>query len=216
MNRGLALSVLLVAAGCGGSDAETQNTEPEPVVDTSGDEATDEEPEPEPLQTGPGRLRVVNVVGGAEVGGEVQVLDPAGEVVAEGTSGDTFNVESGSYRVRGHITDRAILIGMPTTELDGTTTVSPGETSTAQVNFPVSHIIINVRRGGRPVARWRLTVTRENVAEPTEIVLEPSQTHIPITPGRYSGTLRMGSTEIAVSGLIFQGGARMNVPVNID
>jgi hypothetical protein len=174
------------------------------------------EAEPEPVPTGPGRLRVVNVVSGAEVGGHVQVLDEAGEVVAEGTSGDTFDVQSGSYGVRGQITDASTMIDTPTTELDGTTTVAAGETSTAQVNFPVSHIMINVRRGGRPIARWRLTVTRENVEDPAELVLEPSRTHVPITPGRYSGTLRMGSAEIAVTGLIFQGGARMNVPVNID
>ena len=224
MHRALILSALLVTAGCGGSDAPAEDGEPQPVAETSGGDTTSPEPEPaaepapepEPEPTGPGQIRVVNVVGGEEVGGEVAVMNEAGEVVAEGASGDTFAVESGSYRVRGHITDDDVLIDTPTTELDGMTTVPAGQTATAQVDFPVSHIIINVRRHGRAIARWRLTVTRQNVDGAEPIVLQPSRTHVPITPGRYSGTLRMGGAQIEVNGLIFQGGARMSVPINVN
>ncbi|MCA9609506.1 MAG: hypothetical protein KC619_28100, partial [Myxococcales bacterium] len=109
----------------------------------------------------------------------------------------------------------ARLIDLPTHELDGFVTVPPGQTTAAAIDFPVAYILLRVRRGGRDVARWQLEISRES-REGGTIRLEPSSTHVPITPGRYSGTLRTGGQQIEVSGLIFQGGARMTVPVNVN
>lgn len=217
------LSVPLVSmAGCGGGSAEAADESGSDEVATSGDEdmgdteteAVADEPAPAP-PSGPGRLRAVNRVGGADVGGTVRVLNEAGEVVREGASGDTFDVPSGDYTVEGTITDAAILVDRPTRSADGGATVTPGETATAQINFPVSRIRIEVRRHGTVVRTWRLTVHPQGAEEP-EITLEPTRDHVPITPGRYEGSLRAGSNEIAVSGLIFQGGATMSVPINMD
>ena len=230
MRRTFSLNLLLVIAGlavvgCGGGQSASDDPGDTELADTSGDEAVaptpEPEPEPEPAPepepvSGPGQLTVSNRVGNEDGGGTVQVLDQAGEVVAEGNSGQTFNVESGSYRVRGTIADAAILIDTPTHELDGMVTVPPGQTTTASITFPVSHIRINVRRGNRTVARWRLEIQREGREQGETITLEPSSDHVPITPGRYSGTLRFGGQQIEVSGLIFQGGARMSVPINVN
>ncbi len=213
---------LLLSTACGGGDEPAEN--PEPLAETGGDEAPapqpevedEPEPEPEPVPVGPGQLRVVNRVGGQEVGGRVRVLSEAGEVVAEGDAGATFNVDSGSYRVVGEITDADVLIDTPTHELEGMVTVPAGETATAEVDFPVSRILLNVTRRGRPVRSWRLQVTREGFDAGEPVTLTPSREHIPITPGRYSGTLTTGGSQIEVTGLIFQGGARMTVPVAVN
>lgn len=211
----------LVFGACGGA-SESGSDEPvdtEPVADTSGDEVAPDEPveavEPE-ARSGPGQIRVVNRIGGEDSTGTVRVLDEAGEVVAEGTSGDTFNVPSGSYRVVGEITDAAVMIDTPSHELDGLATVPAGETYTAHVDFPVSRILVQVRRANRPLARWTLQLQREGRDEGETIELSPSSSHVAITPGRYGGMLRFGASQIEVSGLIFQGGATMTVPVNVD
>ncbi|MEC7518804.1 MAG: hypothetical protein VYE22_03010 [Myxococcota bacterium] len=221
--RTMLLAALLLGA-CGGSDAPAEEPMDDQVATTGDEVEADPEPameEPEPPPpTGPGQLRVNVTVGGqAAESATVRVMDEAGEVVAEGAPGDMFSVESGSYRVAASVTDASVLADTPTRELDGMATVTPGETAEVTVEFPVSRVLIEVRRRNRPVARWQLTVARENPGpgeEATEFQLEPSREHVPVTPGRYAGTLRFGGQQIEVNGLIFQGGARMTVPVNVD
>jgi hypothetical protein len=214
-----------LASGCGGSSAASGGTtvaaEDEPVTEPPvADAPVEEEPEvadepaaPEP--TGPGQLRVINRVGGEDASGTVRVLSEAGEVVVEGTSGQTFTVPSGSYRVVGAITDDDVMIDTPTHEADGMVTVLAGQEQSVSIDFPLSRVRIRVRRHGRPVARWRMEVRRQDgTGEP--LTLRSSNDHIPITPGRYDATLHFGREQIEVSGIIFQGGATMDVPVNID
>ena len=210
----------LACVACGGG--EPRQAEPE-LVESSGDEGhVDDEPTVEepselpPPRSGPGQITVTNRVGGEDAGGTVQVLDGSGEVVAEGASGDTFNVRSGSYSVVGHVTDESVLIDTPTHERDGGAVVEPGETANVEVVFPRSRVLVQVRRRNRPIARWSLTVRREGRDPGNEVTLTPSRTHVPITPGRYAGTLTFGSRQIEVAGLIFQGGATMTVPVNVN
>lgn len=216
------LAAALLLGACGGSDAPAEEPMDDGVA-TTGDEVAEPEPEieePEPEPTGPGQLRVAVTVGGeAAESATVRVMDESGETVAEGAPGDTFSVDSGSYRVAASIGDATLLADTPTRELDGMATVRPGDTAEVTVEFPVSRVMIEVRRRGRPVARWELTARRENPGpgeEAAEFQLEPSREHVPVTPGRYAGTLRFGGQQIEVNGLIFQGGARMTVPVNVD
>ena len=89
-----------------------------------------------------------------------------------------------------------------------------GETAEVVLRYEVARIRINVRRNGRAVARWRLVLTREG--SEGEITLNPSAEHVVVPPGRYSGVLHAGARRIEVSGLQFQGGATMDVPVNVD
>lgn len=211
-----------LVSGCGGGQASSGTTaeavdDPAPIADT---EATAEqevvpEQEEEPVATGPGRLRVINRVGGQDSTGSVRVLDAAGETVAEGASGDTFDLEAGSYRVVGEITDAAVLIDTPTREADGMVTVVAAQEQTIGIDHPVSNVRLRVTRAGRPVARWRMEVRRQG-GEGEAIELRSSNDHIPITPGRYDATLHFGNAQIQVTGIIFQGGARMDVPVNVD
>jgi hypothetical protein len=219
--RNLALfTIALMSIGCGGGQAASDDTAglddteavgEEPLADeTSGDE------EAEPPATGPGQLRVVNRVGGEDSTGTVRVLSASGEVVAEGASGDTFNVEAGSYRLVGEITDADVLVDTPTHESDGMITVLAGQEQTATIDHPRARVRIRVTRRGRAVARWRMEIRRqgEEGAEPLE--LRNSEQHTPITPGRYDATLHFGTNQIEVTGIIFQGGATMDVPVNVD
>ncbi|MCZ7687137.1 MAG: hypothetical protein M5U28_53715 [Sandaracinaceae bacterium] len=220
--RHLVLLAALAAltSGCGGGQASSGTTADE-VDDTSvADDGATEEEQPEatpeePAATGPGRLRVVNRVGGEDASGSVRVLDASGETVAEGASGDTFTVEAGSYRVVGEITDPSVLIDTPTRESDGMITVVAGQEQTVTVDHPVSRVRLRVSRAGRPVARWTMEVRRQG-EEGEAIRLQSGNDYTPITPGRYDGTLQFGSNRIEVTGIIFQGGARMDVPVNVD
>ncbi|HEY8429752.1 MAG TPA: hypothetical protein VIL20_15315 [Sandaracinaceae bacterium] len=210
----------LALAGCGGatpSGSSAADLEEPQAVESAAvvEEAPEPEAEPEPAATGPGRLRIVNRVGGEEVGGAVRVLDEAGETVAEGASGDTFTLDAGSYRVVGEITDPDVLIDTPTREADGMVTVLAGQEHTVTIDHPVSRVRLRVSRGGRPIARWRMEVRRQG-GDGEAIQLQSGNQYIPITPGRYDGTLRFGNSQIEVNGIIFQGGARMDVPVNVE
>lgn len=209
-------------SGCGGGQAASGGTtvasaDEQPVADppvAEEEEAVEEEAD-EPPATGPGQLRVVNRVGGRDASGTVRVLNDAGETVAEGTSGETFTVEAGTYRVVGAITDASVMIDRPTHEADGGVTVLAGQEQTVSIDFPVSRVRIRVTRRGRAVARWRMEVQRQG-AQGAPLTLQSSNDHIPITPGRYDATLHFGNERIQVTGIIFQGGATMDVPVNVD
>lgn len=155
-------------------------------------------------------------MGGEESTGNVRVLSASGEVVAEGRSGDTFTVEAGSYRLVGEITDAAVLIDTPTRESDGMITVLAGQEQTATIDHARARVRVRVTRRGRPVAQWRMQLRRQGVEGAEPITLRASEQHTPITPGRYDATLQFGANRIEVTGIIFQGGATMDVPVNVD
>lgn len=211
-------------AGCGGGQSASQGTTAETVdddpvvvdeaVDDSETSAGDEE-EVEAPATGPGQLRVINRVGGQESTGRVRVLDSSGSVVAEGSSGDTFTVPSGTYTVAGEITDAQVLLDTPSRESESTVTVVAGQEQTATVDHPVSRVRLRVTRAGRPVANWRMEVRRQGT-EGRALEIRPSERHVPITPGRYDATLHIGGTDVEVTGIIFQGGATMDVPVAVN
>lgn len=220
--RTILIAALGAALGCGGGASATDEPADEPVA-SAGDEviadesAADEEAPPEadePPPSGPGRLTVHTRVSGANVEGTVQVLGDGDEVVREGASGETFDLPSGTYRVTGAISDASILLDTPTHELDGEATVSPAQTTEVHVDFPAARVRFDVRRAGRPVAQWRMTLTRQGGGDPVEV--QPSAEHVAITPGRYDATLRLGAQEIEVSGLILQGGATQTLPVNVN
>lgn len=218
------LSAAAYIAGCGGGSSSSSNDDIEdtggdPIVeDTGGGEETGggtEEPVEQPA-SGPGQLRVGITVGGQDAAGRVRVLNDAGEAVAEGNAGETFTVQSGTYTITGEITDDDVLIDTPTREGDAPVTVMAGQETSAQVAFPVSRVRIRVTRRGRPVNRWTMQVRPQGDSDAEPIELRPSQQHVAITPGRYSAVLRIGSEEITVNEVIFQGGATMDVPVNLD
>lgn len=211
----LCLGALTASLACGGGEDTTPppeetagnetpapiEPEPEPYV----------EPEPEPEPSGPGQLHAVIRMLGEDQPGTIQVRSLAGDVVAEGNSGDTFDVPSGEYLVAAML-DESLLPGHDARE--ERSIVDPGETANVTFTYQVARVRIVVRRGNRPVNNWRLVVTREGSDH--EVRLQPSADHQVVTPGRYSGTLTTGGSRIEVNGLIFQGGATMDVPVNVN
>jgi hypothetical protein len=215
-----ALATALIGCGGGSSSGGNGNVEEDTsggeVVDNSGGTGGEQPPPEEEPARGPGQLRVTLQVGSAEAAGRVRVLDESGEVAAEGNAGETFTVQSGTYTIAGEITDADVLADTPSREGDAPVTVMAGQESSASVVFPVSRIRIRVTRRGRPVARWTMQVRPQSDSDAEPIELRPSQEHTAITPGRYSAVLRLGSEEITVNEIIFQGGATMDVPVNLD
>ncbi|MFK7990231.1 MAG: hypothetical protein AB8I08_29695 [Sandaracinaceae bacterium] len=223
MRRIHILGLLVSLTACGGGEATDE--EPTPVA-TTGDEAPAEsparnapadEPPPAPPPSGPGQLTVQVEAGGNEVSATVRVVDSGGDTVAEGQAGQTFALEAGQYRVYAAIGDDSVLIDTPTREYDGRAVVSPGDTEEVTVEFGIARVRLDVRRGGRSVARWSARVRRQGgMSGDEEIELTPSEDHVAISPGRYDATLTLGGEQISVNGLIFQGGATQTVPVNVN
>lgn len=213
----LAVCALGAAVGCGGAAASTPPaSEPSRQVAAAREIAPEPEEEPRvaPPPRGPGRLRVVNVVSGSESSGTVRVLDMGGQVVAEGRSGETFPVDAGTYRVVGEVTDASVLVDRPTRESDDPVEVVPGEEQVARVVHPVARVRLRVVQRGRPVTGWRAEVRRQTGGPALEI--RASEEHTSISPGRYDAVLHVGGQRIEVSGIVFQGGATMDVPLNIE
>lgn len=224
MRRIHILGLVFTLAACGGG--ETAEEEPTPTA-SAGDETPAEtpveapppaeEPPPPPPPSGPGQLTVQVEAGGNEVSATVRVVDGGGDTVAEGQAGQTFALEAGQYRVYASISDDSVLIDTPTREYDGRAVVSPGATEEVTVEFGIARVRLDVRRGGRSVARWSARVRRQGgMSGDEEITLSPSESHVAISPGRYDATLTLGGEQITVNGLIFQGGATQTVPVNVN
>ncbi|MFT5353161.1 MAG: hypothetical protein ACI9KE_000359 [Polyangiales bacterium] len=214
------IHILLIgfSLACGG-EAPASNPTSEPtsgndtvVVDSAEDDYEDEEEMIEvPEPTGPGRIHAVIRMQNEERAGTVTVMSPNGDTVAEGNSGDTFDVPSGDYSVVAML-DPALLPGH--TGREERARVAPGQTAEVVFSYEVARVRLNVRRGGRALNTWRMVLTRQG--SDTEITLQSSTEHAEVAPGRYSGVLTAGGARIEVSGLIFQGGATMDVPVNVN
>lgn len=202
---------------CGGAAT------PEPAA-TSGDESAEAAASVEPLieeplieeplieePIGPGSIHAVIRMRNEERPGTITVRSLNGEVVAEGNAGDTFELPSGSYQLDAML-DPALLPGHSSQE--ERTSVLPGETAEVVFTYEVARVRLNVRRRGRALNSWRMVLTREGTE--TEVTLESSTEHAEVAPGRYSGMLIAGGARIEVTGLIFQGGATMDVPVNVN
>lgn len=222
MPNRVALVACLGMVGCGGSGPEAGVAEP-----TSGAEVAaarepaprvEDEPAPEPVARpvrGPGRLRVVNMVGGRDAGGTIQILDGSGRVVLEGRSGETYSLDAGTYRVVGTVTDRTALVDTPTREEEDPVTVAAGREEVVRVAHPVARVRLAVTQRGRPVASWRAEL-RRTTGQGGVLELQPSETHTPVSPGRYDAVVHVGGQRFTVTGVIFQGGATMDVPVTIE
>lgn len=217
MRWGSALIAILLACG-GGSESteviEDDTTGDEQAYEDPIDEPIEEEPEDEPEPTGPGSLTVINQVDGAETSGTVQVLDASGEVVAEGESGQTFQVPPGRYTLVGTISDATVLRDTPTREGEDRVTVNPGGTARGVIEHHRARVRIRVLRNDRPVARWRLVLQRRG--SDATIELTPSEEFIPLTAGRYNGVVHVGNTRIEVADIVLQGGAQRDLPIRVQ
>jgi len=213
---------ILALAACGGSEAtdgdEVVDYAPEGGNETAGEEQVTEPPtenvaEPDPIPTGPVDVTVTLRVGTDDVEGTVALINEAGETVAEGNGGQTFNVQSGAYQVSATIADASVLIDTPTVTQDAQLTA--GETQTVEVTFPRARILLNVTRGGRALRRPEVTLYRQGSEEPAAS-FRVGQNHVPISPGRYEADVKLRGHEIRVRGLTFMDGATQSIPVNIE
>ncbi len=230
--RILALLLGAVAFGCGGGeDEEAQNEQtsggedPWGEVDLGGDHRdidveSMEESHPEQVAdtpdeaSGPARITVVNRVGGEDVGGNVSVLSLDGEVVESGRSGSTFTLQPGEYRLAGEITSDDDVLGKPSKQMEDTVLIEPGQETTLPVAFSVANVKLRVERNGRVVRTWRAELTRRGAEAPINLSSGDGFRHI--QAGRYDGTVTFGAHRVEVQDVIFQGGARGEVPIRVQ
>ncbi len=215
-------AIFAVACGGGATETDTQDdlaTEDqtvgeeravEPPVETSAE--PDPEPPPPP-PSGPVDVTVKIVVGGEEVAGAVALVNEAGETAAEGNAGETFNVQSGFYRITATISDESVLIDTPTKTEE--TEIPAGEAQTVSVEFPRARVRLRVTRNGRRLRRPEVTLYRQGSEEPSA-TFRVSDDHVSISPGRYEADVKLRGHEIRVRGLTFMDGATQNIPVNIE
>lgn len=209
---------IAVLLACGGGEADTTSETTTGDEQANHDEPIDDEPYEEPIDepepTGPGSLTVINEIDGQESTGTVQVLDEAGEVVAEGESGQTFQLPAGRYSLVGSITDASVLMDTPTREGEDMVTVEPGGQTRGVIEHHRARVRIRVMRNNRPVARWRLEMQRRGSDE--TITLNPSEEYVPLSAGRYNGTVHIGDTQIEVNDVVLQGGAQRDLPIRVQ
>jgi hypothetical protein len=212
--------------GCGGGSEETETeTEVETETETEGGEGGEGGDVPWEEEgegggeggtaapaTGPGRITIQIKVGGEDASGEL-VIRAADGTETRATSGSPVTLEPGTYVIAASITDQSVLIDRPSLEQE--LIVSPGDVRNEIVEFARSRVRLRVVRRGRPVGRARVTLTR-TVLGSQEVQVQTSDDHIPITPGRYNGVVRIGNEEITVEGITFMGGATQDVPININ
>ncbi|MEM9861976.1 MAG: hypothetical protein AAF938_10195 [Myxococcota bacterium] len=210
--------LVAILLGCGGSEAPAEvtttgdeETAPPMTAEAPVEEEVWEEPEPEPEPVRTGQLMVTIRMGGEDQPGTVEVQDADGETVAQSTSGETMTLPVGSYQVIATM-EESLLPGHGS--LEDSVTVRDGRMTDKRMTYEVARVRITVRRRGRPVSRWSLSLTREG--GDTELTLEPSETHTIVAPGRYSGVLTAGGQRVEVTGLIFQPGTTMDVPVTVN
>jgi hypothetical protein len=220
-------SMMVVALfwGCGGGGETETETEVETETETEGGEGGEDLPwEEEGAEgggeggaaatpgTGPGRITIQIKVGVEDATGDITVRAEDG-TETRATSGSPTTLQPGTYVIVAHITDQAVLVDRPTIEQE--LIVSPGDVRNEIVEFPRARVRLRVVRRGRPAGRARVTLTR-TVLGSEEVVVQTSEDHIPITPGRYNGVVRVGNQEITVEGITFMGGATQDVPININ
>lgn len=182
----------------------------EPMEESHPEQVADTEPE----TSGPARITVVNRVGGEDVGGNVSVLGLDGEVVESGRSGATFILQPGEYRLAGEITSDDDVLGKPSKQMEDTVTIAPGQEATLPVAFSVANVKLRVERNGRPVRTWRAELTRRGSETPITLSSRDDFRHI--QAGRYDGTVTFGAHRVEVQDVIFQGGARGEVPIRVQ
>lgn len=231
------VSMVVALAACGGAE-EPKQTAPAPALETGNeapigpteaegapagegsaadggdDTSTAPEPEPEPQPTGPAKLTADILVDNEEAPGKVRLLSASGEEVGAGTAGKTFTVDAGDYIIEATIEDASVLVDTPTKQGE-MFTLGPGDERTEAVEFGRSRVRLIVKRGARRIRRGRIELRRQG-AEVTVLETKIKDEHIPISPGRYEATVHFGQNEVDVSGLVFQGGARQNIPINVN
>lgn len=225
---GTALIVSLAACSSSGEKEAGAATEPAQMeTESSGGElgmqgddgaeasasAQEEQPAPEPA--GKAQLTVRIVVGGEKVPGDVQVVNDAGDVVAQGKSGDTFAVNAGEYTLVGKVKDASIMVDTPSQESDPIL-IQGGDKQTEDVEIGRAKVRLKIYKGRREIRAAKVELRRQGTEE-TVYEYTPGKDYIFISPGRYDAVVKMGKNqEIKVEGLVFMPGATQDIPVRIQ
>lgn len=222
------LFVAMLFLGCGSGTQQTApededvdfSPEDDPIFGDvpSGDieeEPTEQSATEEPVAVGPADVTVEVKLGVEDTDhAQVTVTNEAGSTVAQGRAGETFTLQPGTYVISAEVTDTDQIVTAPASGSE-TVTVEPQEPQTVQVTIPAAHVRLIVKRNGRTLRNPLVTLFHEGGDEQVAQFRAGSQ-HITISPGRYEADVRTGNQEIHVRGLMFMGGARQNIPVNIQ
>ena len=168
---------------------------------------------PQEPSAGPASVMVKAVMGGAEVGARVQILD-GDRVVAEGEAPLSAQVTSGTYTFTAQISDASLLVDTPTVRNENVE-VAPGGPHNVTVPIPRAEVRLTVVRGGRTIRNPEITLMRQGSTDPV-YNFRPGAQHISISPGRYEADVKMGTQVIHVQGITFMDGATQDIPIQIN
>lgn len=224
------LFAAMLILGCGASDSQQTTPDDEDIEFSPEDDAIfgdappsgallddpeDEDATREPEPVGPAEVTIEVKLGLEEVrSATVVVKSASGATVAEGRGGETFTLQAGTYSVTARVTSDDLIVTAPA-ETTESIDVEPQEPQTVRVTIPAAHVRLTVKRNGRTIRNPLVTLFREGGDEQVAQFRAGNQ-EITISPGRYEADVRTGSQEIRVRGLMFMGGARQNIPVNIQ
>jgi hypothetical protein len=218
MRKLIGPALILMLAGCGGEDApEAAAADP---FATAGDEALDDTPAAEPpaeraapAPSGAARLTVEAQIDGEPAEVHIQLVDPNGDVAHEGRSGKQVSVPPGRYNIIAKIDDAALLVDKPTRRV-GSVILAAGDEVTEEVEIGRARVRLRVVKGGRAVSNARVEL-RASGTEQIIYEYSPGNDHIGISPGRYDALVHLPKSKVEVNGLVFQPGARQNIPIEV-
>ncbi len=216
--RKITIQLCLIFWGCGG--AQSHATELEPLEDSVAEaDQVAEESEPvegeEPVAapaSGPASIAVTPKVAGQAVAGRVQIVNEAGETVAEGSAGQSFTVKSGSYTVQVQVTDEKALADRPTRTME--VDLQPGAQSKQEMSFPWCKVRVVVRIKGKKARKAEVKLIRggEHVAT----LQSGAAQHVPLSPGHYQAEVTSGGTMTKLDDVMFPEGSTRDVPIDVS
>jgi hypothetical protein len=215
MKNAIWMISMVVCLGCGGAQEPADEAEPQPSA--GGQQTADAEPMTEEMEEpaaapagGPVSLTVTTVVKGQAVSGRVKLVDASGQVAAEGSTGQTMRVPSGSYTAEVQVTDEGVLIDKPTQTLE--MELVPGTEVKEKVIFPWCRVRLNVRVRGNLDRNARVKLMRHGtvVAE-----IKSASDYVPISPGHYAAEVTSRKTVTRLDDVMLPEGATRDVPIDV-
>jgi hypothetical protein len=169
------------------------------------------EEEPAAPAGAPIALTVTAVVKGQAVSGRVKLTDAAGQVAAEGSTGQTMRVRPGSYTAEVQVTDASVLIDKPTQQME--MELMPGTQVNERVIFPWCRVKLNVRVRG--VLNRNATVKLMRHGAVVAEIKSASPEYVPISPGHYSAEVKSRKMVTTLDDVMLPEGATRDVPIDV-
>jgi len=211
--------MLLVVFGCGGSTSQQPGQAPndtDMAMNKSAEQRPEETPQENPIEEprpeGPATLTIDVTVKGQPVASEIKVLNASGEVVAQGNSGQTFQIRSGHYTAQIQVTDTKAMVDKPTKVLD--LDLEPGSEAHETASFPWTRIRLNVKVKGQINKKAKVKLIRNGEAVAT--IESAAEAYVTISPGHYKAEVSVGTMTTTLDDVMLSEGATRDVPIDVN